>query len=332
MKNIILLILLLFAVNYSYSQNKSESSNSKNDNAIKFLIKPKILFNNDFVYSMTDTTEIIRSFSDGTTNKISKIVTYFYTFFAPDQPTKENTQVVNFSIDSLLYKYITTDTLIEFDSQNIDQYLSNSNTLPKGNDFIQTLNMLGLEFEALYSPYMEIVNVFGNRYLEMINFYNDTAKAPKDETTRFRYQKSYSQLPLETYFDISKGIYNTSMIAKNDTWNKTIKYDIDGATIIDTAQFKFSNYTSKYYVIEGNTQNISFIPNEKVLINSLNKILTVNKIEGNSDYKINISRNNYVLDMLINSKFDISYNYNFDIIKHTVTTKRHWKLLNTFIR
>jgi len=319
----LIFLFILFGINFSFAQDKG-NSNKKNDDEVKYTLKSYFPVNVQHVYEFTDTSKISRSFSDSTVKNYTRILKYYFSVWAPSAPDKDKFQDITVSVDSLEYKWITSEGETYYHSQADDL------RLPKNDDFLNALVPLGLEFDFVYSSYQEVGNVKGTMYESKINMLNDPRTKPSDSISAFVWFDRLSKTSLASYFDIVKGIYPNKRIAVDSNWTKNIVYDIEGAAIKDSVSFTLKSFNIKSFIINGATISATSIDSDKSVLSSIRNLVDVSKATGGSDYYIRLQAKGILDELRINSNFDIDYFFKNDLIKQKIDTKRNWKLLGMY--
>jgi len=320
-KIVLLLVVFTFAVSFAQEKGNSEK---KSEEVVKYTLKSNFPVNVQHVYEVTDTSKFVRQFSDSTKKTYTRILKYYFSAWAPSAPNKEKIQNVTISVDSLEYKLITVDGEVFYHSQADDL------RPPKIDDYVNAMIPLGLEFDFVYSPYQEAGNISGDIYKGKIYMLNDPKTKPSDSIYAFLWNDKLGKTALTTYFDIVKSFYPINRIAIDSSWNKKIIYDIEGATIVDSAQFVLKSFNIKSFIIEGTSIKTQSSPNDKAVLSSIRNIVDVENLEGKSDYYIRLQAKGTLEELRINSDFNINYKLKNDIINQHVNTNRTWKLIGMY--
>lgn len=319
----LIFFLTLLGLNFALAQEKGNTL-AKQDNALKYTLKSYFPVNVQLVYELTDTTKFTRIFSDSSKKSYTRIVKYYFSLSAPSAPNKEKIQEIKVSVDSLEYSFNTADVNIYYNSQD-DELRP-----PKIDDYLGYAIPLGLEFNFVYSPYFEIGNISGESYKKKIKMLNDPLTKPSDTLNFFVWSDRIEKSNLSTYFDVVKSFYPSQRIAIDSLWGKNLQYDIEGATIQDSAQFKLKSFNLKSFIIEGQSLSAKSLKGDKAVIPSIRYIIDVDNAKGYSNYYIKLQPKGILEELKINSQFNIEYKVNNDIILQEVNTNRNWKLLGMY--
>ncbi len=319
----LIIFLTLLGLNLALAQEKGNTL-AKQDNALKYTLKSYFPVNVQLVYELTDTTKFTRIFSDSSKKSYTRIIKYYFSLSAPSAPDKEKIQEINVSVDSLEYSFNTADVKIYYNSQD-DELRP-----PKIDDYLGYMVPLGLEFNFVYSPYFEVGNINGEIYEKRIKMLNDPLTKPSDTLNLFVWSDRIEKTNLSTYFDVVKSFYPSQRIAIDSLWTKNLQYDIEGATIQDSAQFKLKSFNLKSFIIEGQSLSAKSLKGDKAIIPSIRYIIDVDNAKGYSNYYIKLQPKGILEELKINSQFNIEYKVNNDIILQEVNTNRNWKLLGMY--
>jgi hypothetical protein len=312
---IIIIFMPLFNV---FSQEKSVENKNTSD-PITYTIKAKFPVNILHVYTYTDSTKIIRIFSDSTKQEFHRVIKYYFTLRAPDTIDKDGFTTVIASVDSLVYSFKNKDTSYYYNTQ------SENIRPPKSNDYLLNMVPLGLDFEMTYSPYQEVAKVWSEILDNKRKYVTDPSTAPSDSDIKFIWNDRLSDIPLLSCFDIVKGILPNMKTYIDSTWNDEIVLDIEGAAIKDSVMFKLSSFNIKNYIIDGTVKSINY-NNKFTRLFDIGTLAEVISINGKGDYKIKVQPRGTITELLINHDLNVQYKIQNDILTQKIITKKQWKL------
>ena len=320
------LLICLFAyliIGNAEAQEKAAEQKKETDK-VPFTVKANFPVNVSHSYLLTDTTDIEREFSDGTSQKYTRILKYYFSLRAPNLINKEKQLLVVCSVDSLEYTLLSNDSKVFYHSQADDL------RPPKHEDYQILMSPLGLEFEMTYSPYQEVANIGGEAYKEKMFLINDPQHAPSDSIIKFTWNDRLSSIPLLTYFDIVKGIYPNGRVIIDSSWNKVITNDVEGATVVDSVKFTLKSFNIKNFIIEGQSYSTKVAENDVARLFNIRQLLNVQSAEGSSNYKVKIHPKGTIEELTVNGNYTVNYQIARDVIKQKVNSRKKWLLLGMY--
>ncbi|MCO5251522.1 MAG: hypothetical protein M9949_08890 [Candidatus Kapabacteria bacterium] len=316
----ILILTVLIGSESLYSQEKA----SPGTEPMTYTVRVNFPVNVHHTYTFTEISKITRNFSDGTSKKFDRELTYHFGLRAPNEASKDGFNQIEVSVDSLEYKFSDGDTTIVFNSQADDM------RMPGIDDYKIASIPLGMTYKITYSPYNEIVNVEGDRLEAQREYLTNPKTGPSDSLVKNTWLIGLSDGILNNYFDIVKSIPPTFKAAKDTSWTKAFTVSIENSQFIDSAKFTLSQITPKNYVIVG--QSEKFTPQaSNVRMFDILRLLKLSDVTGTANYTMMLHPRGTVNEFKAVYKLDFTYPLLSEDFKQTIETTRHWKLENMYM-
>lgn len=310
-------ILLLLSFTESISQDNIKANQKPHEPMYKLLVKFPVNVSHKYIY--TEESKITRIYSNNKTVDFNRELTYHFSLRAPSAKNKEGFQLIEVSVDSMVYKFTTKDTTYYFNDQ------SEVLRPPKVDDFQNKFVPLGLNFNMTISPYYEVAKIAGDMLLEKRNYVSDPKTGPSDKLVKATWVNGLDDYSLMNIFDIVKGFPPIQKVDIDSTWTKDILTEIEGSRIIDSVEFKLENFNIKFYTITGKTKGAKAIPSI-VRLNGLSQLIDFTDAEGSTDYKIKLYPGGNIQEIEMLQNYNLTYRVLNDYIQQKVETKKYWKL------
>lgn len=193
-------------------------------------------------YEFTESSNVVRTHSDGSVKKYSRMVTDFITIRTIESMNGIAKIVV--TLDSLLYHFSSDAMAVDYNSQ-VD-------VVPKPfADLTPYLGPLNRTFTLTMNSYGEVTSLEG----EDIDFWRDYLKENSpdlDSVTALLWEQSLSNINLKQMGDIQKRIIPGLKVGIDSTWKHSLELRINGVHYTSEVASKFAQNTGGLYVITTN--------------------------------------------------------------------------------
>ncbi len=251
-KSVVYLLIMLFVFPtlnlYLFSQEEPGKDEEKKEPEIEYRLKVKYdpkIYNS---YKLTESNDVTRVYSDSSTVKYNRTITYFFTLYAPDPP-EDGFLDVDVAIDSMRYKLVHGEKVYEYDTQRDIE-----------SKFIFDREVASVpstkEFRMIYSPYGEVAEISG----DMLDF--ETKKLFKygdrlDTLKKFVWYRGLSPEHLAYLVDVPKGLLPYGPVAEDSIWAKPVKFDINGIAFSDTMVVRINEHSRGTFLIEAAADSLT---------------------------------------------------------------------------
>lgn len=190
-------------------------------------------------YAVTETTNAVRTHSDGSKKTYTRAVTYMMTVRCLESLNGTSTLAVN--IDSLTYVFAADGAQITYDSQN--------DITPKNfGDLNNYMGPMNRTFEITVGPYGEITKLAG----EQVDYWRDYLKesAPSmDPVTALIWNQSLEPENLLHYGDLQKRVVPGLRVYVDSAFGHQFTVRTDGVVYTGPARSRLTDYSSGFYTI-----------------------------------------------------------------------------------
>lgn len=314
------LVLIFITSIESISQDGAKKSEEPPVYQLKFLPPQTIRH----VYKLHDSTVVTRIFSDNSTKKYTREVTYYFNFVMPNPP-KDGFMTFEVSIDSLKYKFTEGEAVFEFDSQ-----LDNPGALTF-EDLVATIVPLGNEFNLTYSPYGEVAKIDGERLEFLIDYIRQQKNNPmSDAIINFVWEEGISLDRLKFLTDVKKIFFSPEAIQIDSLWETPIDLQLDYINFNDTLAAKITKFKDGYFHISAVSKNIQAKNKPAKLYGIKTQLIEVADTKGEGTFEMIIHNRGFV------SKIEAKYNVEIgsyikkEYFRQKIETKSTWELLKQF--
>ena len=315
-----IIFFLLFLLNFGF---QAYGQNFQSDDS-RFGYKLFIKYPTNIVhkYKMTETTKVIRTYSDSAKKEYIREVTWYFSQLARSSP-KEGFIEIEISIDSLNYKFTDADKKVVFNSQGDD---FSAMAFP---DFKYCQVPLGKSFNMIYSPYGEVAKIEGERLDELSSYIETKGQTILDSIEKFIWLDGISFENLTYLSDIKKVMFPPGLIKVDSSWKSPFETKIDGIYLYDTADVKFVDYNNGNFTVKANSKNLK-ISKKQAVIYGVKNFVKVDQCKGSGSYLISISPKGTIQNA--ESEFNIDFkisNLN-DFILEKIKTNVVWELTGQY--
>jgi Family of unknown function (DUF6263) len=269
-------------------------------------------------YTITENTVATRTHSDSSTKTYSRDVTYYTTIRCIESNEGQATIVVN--LDSLTYRFSSTDKTVEYDSQK--------DITPKNfadlNNYIGPLNR---PFEMSVTPYGEVTTLKG----EQVEFWRDYLTENKNDLDSVIYMiwmQSLDRENLLQYGDLQKRTIPGRRFAVDSSWKHRMQLRLDGVVFADTVSTTFKEYSGGLYKIVC-TDTMSAAP-QPIHVYGIPYISNLQEGKAVLDHTVELSSTGTINEVTSKVASWFRASVLNEIFTQNVTTTTSWKLTGQF--
>lgn len=322
-KSVLILLAVLISMQFTAFSQKHSDDAQKGPEVLKY--RPVHLFpkNVQNVYKYTDSSEVTRTFTDGTSTSYSRSVTFFFTVKQPG-PTEKGFTVVETSIDSVRYWFKEKKAEITWDSQ--DEMAGGIN-LP---DLKAQTVPLGKYFDMTYSPYGEVAKIEGEKLDEYFDYINKYGKEMTDTVEVFLWKDGASLARLAQITNVRKILFLEEAIEKDSLWKTPLTIQFENINCFDSVEAKITRVQNGETRIEALAKSIRTLPGNYRFYGIKDRLLSVKSTSGGGIYTLDITprgtirraEGSFEIEMLVPIKSD---SFTQKIKNHCV-----WELMGQF--
>jgi hypothetical protein len=270
----------LFSQGTSNSKNTNSSSKSAEDYSPRvemreYKMQYNFAENVDYLYKMNVKTEVVRTFSDNTTQKYEREMEIHISFRRPSG-LEDGFAKIWVGYDSILYKFSDGKYNAKWFSHNDDD------RDPKVADFDIVFPIMGSSYISIISPYFEVAKIEGIALEE-----SRTRTEKITDSVNYKIWKKYlSDDNLNFYSDMNKNVIRNGRFALDSTWIMRFTIPIEGIRYTcDTATVKFYLYDGKNFHIKAEMPKMYANTNDSATVIGLDRnILPVDTTSFSSGF------------------------------------------------
>ncbi len=279
LKFVLSIISLLVFANTLYSQAVPEKGESPLD-TMQYRISLKYSANVYSAYKLTETTDVKRTYSDGSAKDYVREVTYFFTTLVSKLP-EDGFNTLTITIDSMLYKFKEGDKVYEFDSQDPEK------AIPSILDLTVHAVPLARTFDMIYSSYHDVASLEGEEFETLKDQILVQGKGLIDEVNQTIWLRGFSYETLTSLTDLPKGTIPYVRVRKDTVWKAKFRTQLDGINFFDTAFCRVADYQAGVFTIEAKLDSLRPFM-EGVVLHDIRAIVMVDSglIRGTYKYQI----------------------------------------------
>ncbi|MCX8054411.1 MAG: hypothetical protein N3A67_01930 [Ignavibacteria bacterium] len=316
MKIVIFMItpILLFGQQKGLPEGQAVSSE-------KFRLSYKFGLNIFHNYIFSEESKIIRT--DLKTKKektFNRKVQVFITLRQNTLP-ENGFNTVKVSFDSLRYELVTDDGKRYYYNSQDEETVSPYST----NEFYNYTILLGKEYYLTYSPYNEVVKIFGEMLDTLRNKINHPEDGIKDPELKFVWDRLFQPSYQKLIPDLAKNLIPEYVVSKTDVWKRFFDIFVDGVVLSDTAEVKLIEFSPKEYVISAELKNLRGAKT-KNNVYGISELVDIDNIKGNGTMKMTVLPRGVIKESEFDAKFEYEFEYDEVPYKQSVETKYFWNL------
>jgi hypothetical protein len=236
------LIIIAFSSNFNLFSQTNSAPNDENytdDGVLQYRIQYNFAERVIFVYKMTYSTEIVRTFSDSTTQNFKRDMDVYLSYWRPSGLV-EGFAEIRTGLDSILYNF--TDG-----KQNVKWFSNGNDDLPSIPDFDVVFPIMGRSYTTTISPYFDVAKIEG----KILQEGRESIENMPDTTLKKIWKKAVADENLNFYSDMNKNVLQNGRFAIDSTWKMRFTMPIEGIRYTcDTAKVQFYLYDSKNFHVK----------------------------------------------------------------------------------
>lgn len=293
----------------------------KKQNEYKIALRFPLNVYNKFKF--TEETVVTRKYSDDSELSFTRKITVYFTYNMFDRPVDGFTSL-KVSIDSL--DYFFTDG-----KKTVKHFSQDDSPMPlKFIDYAIASNLLGQQFEMVFSPYNELSRIESERIDMLIEDISNPMTGPKDTIQKFITLNWLSDQHIAHWTDIQKGVVPVPKITDSSVWKSPFMVELDGVPFRDSISSRLEGYNAGKYTIVSETNNLTA---EKVqsLFYDIPKICNVVSGKGKGAYKLVILATGGIDSAEGNFEAEFKVSAGSDSFTQKINSKLNWELTE-FVR
>lgn len=317
------LVLLLSTINL-FSQQKGgvyKDNSMEVQEEITYKVVSKFPVNILHGYTLNIISDVVRTYSDESKYFYNRNVNYDISLKAVDMP-KEGKQFIYVMVDSMNYEFKDAKGIdIKYNSMDF-----NATPPLKHIDYENHAIPLGLEWEMVYSPYYDVIDITGKKIDYKRDYINDSKLGIKDSIKLFRWNQGLSNEYLNFIADVHKGLIPDSRVSEDTTWADFVFFNLEGIKFRDSVEVHFDEYTVANYILKASSKEILPADEKVILIGIDKEFCEVLEVKGNADYVLKINPYGTLNEMLINYDIEAKIKINKEVFTQNIKTTLSWTL------
>lgn len=281
-KSILILLAVFISMQFAAFSQKNSGEAQKGPEVLKYRpvhLFPKNVLN---VYKYTDSSEVTRTFTDGTSSSYKRAITFFFTL-KQTAPTEKGFATVETSIDSVRYWFKEKNAEIKWDSQ--DEMAGGIN-LP---DLKAQTVPMGKFFNMTYSPYGEVAKIEGEKLDEYFDYINKYGKQMTDTVELFLWTDGASLERLAHVTNVRKILMPEESIEKDSTWRTPLNIQFENINCFDTVDARITSVQNGETRIEALAKSMKTPLGNYRFYGIKDRLLSVKSISGGGIYTLDIT-------------------------------------------
>ncbi len=300
-----------------FFMNTSAQSAPKDSTELVTMYSPEYLLRTNYydIYSIDETSDVVRTFEDGTEETYTREVTYFIRHLIKNSPD-EGFQKIKISIDSMRYKLTDGSKSYEFNSQ-ADDYPSKYTR-----EFQMYSALLGAEYVITYSPYGDLAKL---ETAVLDKSAKEIHESNLPIMKKFYLLSGMTQHRSEYLSDLKKLALPNGEVAEDSVWECSMNFHLSSVAWTGKAKVHVSDYNVGNMTIradldslETNQANCGFYDVSKLAVINKSKasghyeiVLTprgaLHRADGEFDIEIEASVNDLKIKEKIKTKLQIKH-------------------------
>ena len=281
-KSILSLVAVLLVLQLNAFAQKTSGEAQKGPETLKFRpvhVFPKNVLN---VYKYTDSSDVTRTFTDGSISNYQRTITFFFTV-KQTNPTENGFATVETSIDSVRYWFKEKNAEIKWDSQ--DEMAGGIN-LP---DLKAQTVPLGKYYNMTYSPYGEVAKFEGEKLDEYFDYINKNGKGMKDTVELYLWTDGASSGRLAQITNVRKILLPQESIEIDSIWRTPFNIQFENINCYDSVDAKIVRVQNGETRIEALVKNIKAEQGNFRFYGIKDRLLNVKSSSGIGIYTLDLS-------------------------------------------
>ncbi len=271
----------------------------------------------DYVY--TDTTTVLRTYSDSSTLEYTRTVTYYLSLEATEE-VRDGLVGVQVTIDSLEYSLTSGGNTLRYKPR--DQ-------MPlQFPDFIAAVVPLNRQFVMYYSPYWEVAKVEGEM-LDWLRTYiaeGSSNVSTFDSLQQFVWLRNISLPVLAHYADPQKGALPNGRVALDSVWRKPFALVADGIEFRDpTAHTRIVDRRGATIVLETHADSLQ-PTRERLKLYNIQRFVEVMGGRGKARHTVELHKAGFVESVYTELEADVECNVRRENFRQHIRSRYQWLL------
>lgn len=317
----IFFIFMIFHSINLYSQAVPQKGEAPLD-TMQYRISLRYPTNVYTAYKLTETTDVKRTYSDGSAKDYTREVTYYFTTLVSKLP-EDGFNTLTVTIDSMTYKFKEGNKIYEFDSQDHEKEIPNILDLT-----VQAVP-LGRTFDMIYSPYHDVASIESEEFETLKDQILNAGKGMMDEVNQTIWLRGFSNETLIQIADLPKGTIPFVRVRKDTVWKTKFRFQIDGINFLDTAHSRLADYQAGVFTIEAKIDSLRPLP-EGVVLHDIRAIVTVDSGLVQGTFKYQIRPNGTVSFAEANFEGTVYPRIRNEVFRQYMRKKSTWEMLKQY--
>ncbi|MDA3843787.1 MAG: hypothetical protein PF588_05380 [Candidatus Kapabacteria bacterium] len=269
--------LLIVALAAVFLINSSTQSAPKDSTELVTMYSPEYVLKVNFydIFSIDETSDVVRTLEDGTEETYTREVTYFIRHLVKNLPD-EGFQSIKISIDSMRYKLTDGSKSYEFNSQ------ANDYPSKYTREFKMYSALLGAEYVITYSPYGDLAKV----ETDALDKSAKEILESKFSIIRKFYLLSGMTQPRSEYLsDLKKLALPNGEVAEDSVWECSMNFHLSSIAWSGKAKVHVSDYNVGNMTIRADIESME-TKQGNCGFYDVSKLATINKSKASGSYEI----------------------------------------------
>jgi|GEM_PF-256252 hypothetical protein len=316
-----ILVSLIVALSFAIAQEgvRGEATPTAEQKAETISLYLRFPAGRLFDYVYTDTTIVLRTYSDSSTLEYTRTVTYYLSLEATEE-ARDGLVGVQVTIDSLEYSFTSGGSTLRYKPR--DQ-------MPlQFPDFIAAVVPLNRQFVMYYSPYWEVAKVEGEM-LDWLRTYvaeGSSQVSTFDSLQQFVWLRNISLPVLAHYADPQKGALPNGRVALDSVWRKPFALVADGIEFRDpTARTRIVERRGPTIVLETHADSLQ-PTRERLKLYNIQRFVEVMGGSGTVRHTVELHKAGFVESAHTELEADVECNVRRENFRQHIRSRYQWKL------
>jgi len=269
--------LLIVALAAVFLINSSSQSAPRDSTELVTMYSPEYVLKVNFynIYSIDETSDVVRTLEDGTEETYTREVTYFIRHLVKNLPD-EGFQSIKISIDSMRYKLTDGSKSYEFNSQ------ANDYPSKYTREFQMYSALLGAEYVITYSPYGDLAKVETDALDKSAK---DIHESKLPIMKKFYLLSGMTQSRSEYLSDLKKLALPDGEVAEDSVWECSMNFHLSSIAWSGKAKVHVSDYNVGNMTIRADIESME-TKQGNCGFYDVSKLATINKSKASGSYEI----------------------------------------------
>jgi hypothetical protein len=310
--------VLIFGI--AFTKNTSAQSDNEDKKEVitykvDFWIPPTIRNH----YSYKETTDVTRTYSDGTVMNFAREVTYFFDLKAPN-PKSDGFIDLNISLDSMHYSFTKGDYSYSFNSQG---------DMP-GNfglhDYTANAVALGRFYTLTYSPYGNISKLEG----EELEEFRESIVRKKEHFKSMDYYLwtvGANDPRLIHISDIKKIYYPGFRISEDSTFQTPLYLQLNHIDMQDTVEMTLNEVSGGTMYFSGNIEDAEYFTKQARFEGIPDQLVDIDNVKAQGTISTELTPRGTPEKTEIDIIMEVEAKVKREVFTEVVKSKMTWQLL-----